>query len=167
MFLNFIKFFIIILLYQTNSYSKSNSFINFNNNSFSNYFSGIVAYENKNNSDALNFFRSSKFLIKKHRPYLKRFINSLVLENRIKKAINEVQQNKYNDNTDFFEAYLLLTIDSIKKNNFKDASDYILKASKFNYQGTFNSLIADMLKEYIYVFDNKKIIKNKKNLSFT
>ena len=51
---------IFILFYQTHLYSKSNSFNNFNPKNLSNYFSGIVAFENKKNSDALNFYNSSK-----------------------------------------------------------------------------------------------------------
>ena len=50
---------IFILFYQNHLYSKSNSFNNFNPKNLSNYFSGIVAFENKKNSDALNFYNSS------------------------------------------------------------------------------------------------------------
>ena len=45
--LNF--FFIIALFYQSTSYSKSTSLENFNSKDLSNYFSGIVAFENKKN----------------------------------------------------------------------------------------------------------------------
>ena len=71
-------------------YSKSNSFDEFNSKNLSKYFSGIVAFENKNNSKALDFFNSSKILINKHDPYLKRYVYSLVLENKVSTS------NKYN-----------------------------------------------------------------------
>jgi hypothetical protein len=38
----------------------------FNSRDLTNYFSGIIAYENKNNTDALKFFNASKILINKH-----------------------------------------------------------------------------------------------------
>ena len=65
---------------------------NFNSKDLSKYFSGIVAFENKNNSDALNFFNSSKILINKHDPYLKRYVYSLVLENKVSQAINIIKK---------------------------------------------------------------------------
>ena len=51
---------IFTLLYQSPCNSKSNSLNELNSRYLSNYFSGIVAYENKNNTEALKFFKSSK-----------------------------------------------------------------------------------------------------------
>ena len=112
---------LLVLLYQTPLYSKSTSFDNFNAKNLSNYFSGIVAFEDKNNSKALKFFNSSKILINKHDPYLKRYIYSLVLENKVPQAINIIKSTKKKSNTDFFESHLLLILDSLKKNDFKKA----------------------------------------------
>ena len=58
-------------MYQSPLYSQSTSFKNFDSKNLSNYFSGIVAFENKDNSKALDFFKSSKILINQHNPYLK------------------------------------------------------------------------------------------------
>ena len=59
-----IKFIILIFLfYQTPINSKSISFNDFDSKNLSNYFSGIVAYENKDNLKALDFLNSSKSLI--------------------------------------------------------------------------------------------------------
>ena len=79
MFLKKIKFiFILIIFYQNPIYSKSTSFENFDNKNFSKYFSGIVAFENKNNSKALDFFNSSKFLLNKHEPYFQTYLSTLI-----------------------------------------------------------------------------------------
>ena len=84
----FIKYFKLILIitfyYQTPLYSKNEDFKDFNTAYLSNYFSGIVAYENKDNLKALKFFKSSKFLTKRHKPYLKRYIYSLIQENKVR-----------------------------------------------------------------------------------
>ena len=89
MFNKLIKLFVILgLFYQTPVYSKSASFKDFNSRDLTNYFSGIIAYENKNNTDALKFFNASKILINKHDSYLKRYVYSLVLENKVAQAIN-------------------------------------------------------------------------------
>ena len=61
MFLKKIQYIIIILLlYQSPSNSKSTSFDNLNYRYLSNYFSGIIAFENKNNSKALDFLIHQK-----------------------------------------------------------------------------------------------------------
>ena len=127
----FFTFLIIILLYQSPLYSKSNSFEKIDSNILSNYFSGIVAFENKNNSDALKFFDSSKILLNEHNRYLKKYISSLVLENKISRAINLIKSNKEKKNINFFDAYFLLFIDSLKRGDFNNADKFLSKAFKF------------------------------------
>ncbi len=159
-----IKFILILaLLYQSPLYSKSTSFDDFNSKSLSKYFSGIVAFENKDNSEALNFFNSSKILINKHDPYLKKYISSLVLENKVSKAINIIKQNIGKNNSNFFDAYLLLIIDSLKKNDLDQANVYLSNISNFGQTDRFNSAILESLKQYIFVFKENKILDNKKN----
>ena len=154
---------IITIFYQTPLFSKSASFYNFNTKNFSKYFSGIVAFENKDNSEALKFFDSSKILIENYDPYLKRYIYSLVLENEINKAINLVKTNKDKDNTNFFDAYLLLILADLKKGYFQKAYDQLNNLSKVTNKDKFNSAILESLKQYVYVFKEKKILDNKKN----
>ena len=96
---------IILLLYQSPSYSKSNSFKDFNSNTLSKYFSGIVAFENKDNAAALNFFNSSKILLNRHDPYLKRYVSSLVLEKKVSQAINLVKRNMGKNLTIFIKIF--------------------------------------------------------------
>ena len=154
---------IITIFYQTPLFSKSASFNNFNTKNFSKYFSGIVALENKDNSEALKFFDSSKILIENYDPYLKRYIYSLVLENEINKAINLVKTYKDKDNTNFFDAYLLLILADLKKGDFQKAYDQLNNLSNVTNKDRFNSAILESLKQYVYVFKEKKILDNKKN----
>ena len=164
MFFKKIKFILILLLfYQTPLYSKSTTFDNFNSKNLSKYFSGIVASGNEDNSSALNFFNSTKILTLQHDPYLKKYVNSLVLENKIFQAINTIKKNKGKKNSDFFDAYLLLLVDSLKNNDFDLAYDYISEANNFVQQDRFNKAILETLRQYVYVFKEKKILNNKKN----
>ena len=89
----FIIILISILLYQSSLFSKSTSFDEFNSKNLSKYFSGIVAFENKENSIALNYFNSSKILINQHDPYLERLVMSLVLEDKVIQAVNYIKAN--------------------------------------------------------------------------
>ena len=151
------------LSYQTSVYSKSNSFNDFNSENLSNYFSGIIAYENKDNIEALKFFSASKILLNKHDKYLKRYVYSLVLEDKVAQAINVIKNSSNKDNSDFFESYILLIADSLKKNDFKTADKYLKKTLKFKEKDRINLVIIETLRQYIYTFKNKKILSNKQN----
>ena len=163
MFDKIIKVFLIIILYQTPLYSKSNNFDNLNSKNFSDYFSGIVAFDNSHNTDSLKYFESSKVLTKEHDPFLERYVTTLVLENKISKAINVVRNNSGGKNKDFFDAYLLLIVDSFKNKKFDEVELYLEKASIFFENDKFNQAILETLKQYNFVFRENKIIKSKKN----
>ncbi len=154
---------VIILSYQTPLYSKSTSFNELNAIDLSNYFSGIVAFENKENSDALKFFNSSKILLNKHDPFLKRYVYSLVLKNKVSQSINVIKNRGDENNTNFFDAYLLLIIDSLKKNDFKKAERYLSKIEKLNELDRLHPVITGILKNYIYTFYKKEILYNDVN----
>ncbi len=164
MFLKFLKIVLLIFIsYQTPLYSKSATFNEFNSRDLSNYFSGIVAFENRDNSEALKFFNLTRVLINKHDSYLKRYVNSLVLDNKVPQAINALNNNSKKSNSDFYDAYIILTIDSLKKNNFKKADKFLTESLKFQDEDRVNLVIFETLKQYIYTFTNKKILDNKKN----
>ena len=115
MLIKFFRFVLIFLIYQSPLYSKNRTLNDFNSGHLSNYFSGIVAYENSENSKALKFFKSSKYLIKKHDSYLENYIYTLVLEGKVRQATSEIKKNFTKENSNFFEAHLVLAIDSLKK----------------------------------------------------
>ena len=165
MFFKKIKFiFIIFILYQTPLYSKINRFENFDARNLSKYFSGIGAFQNKNNSDALDFFNSSKILLEKHDPYLKKYVYSLVLENKVSHAINVIKNRKNENNSDFFEKNLLLILDSLNKDDLNKAYRNLKKMSDLSQLNTFNKAILESLNQYIYVFKEKRFLDNKKSL---
>ena len=169
MLLKLLKFILILLLYQSPLYSKSTTLNDFNTRFLSNYFSGIVAYENSDNFQALKFFNSSKFLIKQHDAYLERYTFSLVLEGKVKQAINQIKQNSTQANSNFFQVNLLLAIDSLKKNDYKKSEDYINRSYEFINNDRFALIIAETFKQYLYVFKEKKLSSTKKtfgNFSF-
>ncbi len=160
------KIFIIIivtLLYQSPLLSKSASFDGFSSKDLSKYFSGIVAFENKKNSQALDFFNSSKILINRHEPYLERLVMSLVLEDKVSQAINLIKTNSKKKNSEFFEAYILLVLDNLKKNNINKAKEILIKIPQKFQEDRFNFIITNSLTQYVDVFKYKKIQKEKKN----
>jgi len=164
MLVKFFKFFLILLFYQNPLYSKSTSLNDFNSSYLTNYFSGIVARNNKNNFEALKFFETSKFLIKRHDNYLERYVYSLVLEGKVQQATNEIKKNLTENNSNFFEAHLILALDSFKKKNYKKSKKYLNKSYAFIYNESISLVIAETLKQYLYVFEENKVPIKKKNL---
>ena len=154
-----------LLLYQSPLFSKSTSLSSFNSKNLSKYFSGIVAFENKKNSQALDFFNSSKILLNRHEPFLEKLVMSLVLEDKVTQAINLIKNNFEHNNSKFFEAYILLALDSLKKNNIDKALDILSSVPEQFQEDRFNFIIVNSLDDYAYVFKNKKIKNKKKNFS--
>ncbi|MDB3885915.1 hypothetical protein N9308_02710 [Candidatus Pelagibacter sp.] len=169
MLIKFLKFALILFFYQSPLYSKSKTLNDFNSHHLSNYFSGIIAYQNNDNSQALKFFKSSKHLIKQHNSYLENYVNTLVLEGKVSQAANEIRKNLTDDNSNFFQAYLLLALENLKTKNYKKSNEYLQKSYEFVNNDRLSLIIAETLKQYLYVFEKKEIskIKNKfGNFSF-
>ena len=141
----FIIILILLALYQSTLLSKSPSFDEFNSKNLSKYFSGVVAFKNKDNSEALRYFNSSKVLINQHDPYLEKFIISLVLEDKVKQAINFVRANSKKNNSNFFEAHILLALDSIKKNNINKALEILAEVPDFLQKDRLNFIVSILL----------------------
>ncbi len=151
------------LLYQSPLLSKSNSFDKFNSKNLSKYFSGIIAFENNNNDEALDFFKSSKILTNRHDPFLEKFVMSLALEDKIAQAIHMIKINRKKNNSDFFEAYILLSLDSLKKNDLDKAKEILSGVPENLKKDRFNFIILNSLQQYVEAFKNKKIIKGNQN----
>ena len=79
-------------------------------------------------------------------------------------ATNLIKQNIRKQNTDFFEGYVLLIIDSIRKSDFDLAEKYLVKLSFLIEQKRFNLIIYETLKQYVYVFKEKEYQQKNKTL---
>ncbi len=102
--------FFLVFLYQNITYSKT-----FDEKNVYNYFSALVSLDKNKNIESLNYFNSSKELKESHPSYIKKYLFSLVIEEKVSKAISEIKIMKNKKFIDFFEAHLLLVLDGIKK----------------------------------------------------
>jgi len=141
-----------------NIYSKD-----FNSKELSNYFSGVISYNNQKNEQALKYFKSSKQLLNKHEEYFKKLIFSFVLNQNVERAIQEIKFLKNKNQTEFFEAQLLLLIDSINKKNFSKTKLYLNSLAEYTEEGTFEKVIYETLRDYAYTFEEKKMSNFKSN----
>ena len=156
-----ILIFFFLLLYQNVTYSKANDTNYFNQKYLSNYFSALISFDNQKNDDAIKFFNSSKFLIKKHENFLRSYVFALILDGQVKKAINQI---KYSKEVNFFEANLLLIIDSLTKKKYKQAQNGISKLLSYENDDNYKFVILKSLESYNYAFLHKKIRKKDENL---
>ena len=150
--------FFFIFFYQNIAYSKT-----FDQKNVYNYFSALVSLEKNKSIESINYFNSSKELKESHPSYIKKYMFSLVLGGKVKKAIREIKMTKNKNFVDFFEAQLLLVLDSIKKNDFRKSLDQINNLKRYEEEDTFKYIIVNFLREYIYLFNNKKIKLNLDN----
>ena len=158
-----IIFFLLALLYQSTSYSKALETNKFNQKYLASYFSALLSYNNQKNVEALKYFEDSKALIKNHESFLREYVFSLVLDGQVKKAIKQIKFSKKPKNLDFFEANLLLVLDSLNKKNFKQASLRLKKIEIFQDRTTYQFIIYKTLESYINLFRFKKLDQPNKN----
>jgi len=152
--LNLLKIFFIIvtLLYQSTAYSKSTDNNEFNHKYLSNYLSALLSYDKHNNELALEYFNSSKNLLNKHDKFLKKYVFSLVSDGQISKAIKHIQYSKNKNNSSFFEANLLLVLDSFNKKNFAKTSKLLTNLKAFQQNGTYEFIIYETLESFNKLF---------------
>jgi len=152
-----IIFIIFIFLFPNEVKTKNTNFKDFNSKQLSNYFSGIISHNNQKNEQALKYLKSSKQLLNQHEEYFRRLIFSLVLNQNVDRAFQEIKFLKNKNQSEFFEAQLLLLIDSINKKKFGKTKLYLKKLSEFTEEGNFEKVIYETLRDYAYTFENKKI----------
>ena len=160
---NYLKIFLILIVFFFSNEAKSKTTTNndFDPRELSNYLSAIISQDNENNEESLKYFKSSKNLKNKHNEYFEKYIYSLVLNQNVKSAIQEIKIHKNTKKTNFFASYLLLAVDSMQKKNYQESNFYLDKLSRFRNIGTFETIIYESLKNYVYAFENKKIIEKK------
>ena len=162
---NYFKVFFILFLFifSNEVKSKTNENSEFRVSELSNYFSAVVAYGNQENEQALKYFKSSKNLINKHDEYLRQYIFSWVLNQNVTRAIQEIKFSENKKNSNFFESYLLLFLDSITKKNYEKSNLYLNEISNYKNQGRFEQVIYETLRNYLFTFEKKKISPNESN----
>lgn len=155
--------FIIISFFFANQANSKNIDYNFNKSELSNYLSAIISFNNHENEQSLNYFNASKRLLRNHENYLKQYVFSLVVNQKVKRAIQEIKVLENEENVYFFESYVLLSLDSILKKKYKNSENYINYLSKFENQGAYEKAIYNTLKIYTSTFKNKKLSFQKSN----
>ena len=155
--------FIVFFIYQTSAFSKTTDENNFNPKYLSNYLSAIISQNNHESDVAIKHFNSSKILIDKHEEYLKKYVITLTANGKVQKSINIIKQNKDQNNSNFFEAKLLLLIDNFKKKEFDQNIKLLNEIQKYKDYDNFQYIVYEVLKSYNDLFLSRELNLNKKN----
>ena len=156
---------IIFFLYQTSAHSKTTDKKDFNYKYLSNYLSAIISQNNQNSKESIKYFNSSKILVNKHEKYLKKYVIALTINGQVKKSINIIKENIDKNNTNFFEAKLLLLIDNFKRRKFEQNIELLKELKRYRDYNNYQYIIYEALKSYNDLFLKREIkLKSKKNL---
>ncbi len=156
--------FIVFFIYQTSVFSKTKEDKSFNPKYLSNYLSGIISQNNENISESVKYFSLSKILIGKHDEYLKKQVLALTLDGQVQKSINLIKKNIDKNNTNFFEAKLLLLINNFKKRKFDQNIELLNELKIYGDYNNYQFIIHGVLKNYNDLFITREINgKNKSN----
>jgi len=155
--------FTILFLYQTNSKSASTASQDFNQKYISKYMSGLISHGNQDNKKAIEFFNSSKKLLKIHPNFLNNYIYSLVEYGEINQAIKAINEFDRSGSNTSFEANIISISGEIKDKNFENAKQKILELENYQKQTNLEIFIQNTLKSYLEVFVNKKIETKSQN----
>ena len=133
-----------IVLYTTSSLSRNTEYA-FSEKNISNYFSGIILTNQNYNNEAFKYLKKVQLLKDRHSRFNIEFIRTLVLLEKFDEAFI-FSKSIWDENEFFFEADLLLGLDSFKKKDYKNSEKYferLNKTSRYNF--FFDDLIGNVL----------------------
>jgi len=122
----------------------------------SNYFSGTVSYNAHDAENTYEYLNKIKKINRNHSNYNIKYIHSLVLLNRFEQAIDFSQEINRNNNS-FFEADLLLGINSFIKEDYSKAQKYFSNLNDVSkYDNIYKNFLGNSLLSWTAAAQNNK-----------
>ena len=103
----------LLILVQPRVFAKDNKIL-YTSENISNYFLGIVSAQNDHNEKAYKYLNKVRSLNNSHSKFNIEFIRTLILLEKMDKAY-AFSKSIWDENEQFYEADLLLGLDSLKK----------------------------------------------------
>ena len=144
-----ILFLLIIALIQNKALARDSKIL-YTSENVSNYFSGIVSINNNSNKKALKYLEKVEPLKKIHSKFNIRFIRTLVLLEEFNKAF-VFSESVWDENELFFEADLLLGLDSFISKDYKNAEKHFQRLNKIS---RYNVIFADLISNVLLAWNN-------------
>ena len=139
-----ISFLLTIFLIQPGAFAIDSK-TQYSSENISNYFLGMLFVGNDQNKEALKHLNKVQLLKDRHSKYNVELVRTLVLLEKFDQAI-AFSKNVWNKNELFFEADLLLGLDSFLKKDFKESEKYFERLNKTSrYNLFFDDFIGNVL----------------------
>ena len=139
-----ISLIITIFLIQSKVLSRDNTFL-YTKENISNYFLGTISANKDQNSEALKYLEEVRSLKNKHSKFNIKYLRTLVSLNKFDEAI-AFSKSVWVEKELFFEADLLLGLDSFIKEDYKNAERHFKRLneiSRYNY--FFDDFVGNIL----------------------
>jgi len=154
-----ILFLLTIFQIQPEAFARDNK-IQYSRENISNYFLGMLFVKNDKNDEAFKYLNKMQLLKDRHSKYNVEFVRTLVLSEKFNKAVN-FSKDVWDKNELFFEADLLLGLDSFIRKDFNDSEKYFKRLNKTSrYNLFFDDFIGNVLMAW------NKASKGEKDSSF-
>ena len=153
----YIIFFLLIIISSESLVIARENNIQYNKKDISNYFSGIISInQDYNNKEAFKYLGDIKSIHNIHSQYNIEFLRTLVLLGKFKQA-NNFSKKVWSENELFFEADLLLGLNSFLKRDYKNAEKYFKRLNKISqYNFVFDNFIGNVLIAWIKASQGKE-----------
>ena len=139
-----ILFFLTIFLIQLEAFARDSK-VPYTRENISNYFLGVISANNNFNNKAFRYLKRVESLKNRHSKFNVEFVRTLVLLEKFDEAFI-FSKSIWDENELFFEADLLLGLDSFKKKDYKNSEKYFERLNKISrYNVFFDDLIGNVL----------------------
>ena len=125
-----VLFLISIFLIESKVFARDN-YIKYSRENISNYFLGIISSTQDHNEDAFQYLKKVKLLKDRHSKFNVEFIRTLILLEKYDKALSFSKSVWIKDQL-FFEADLLLGLDSLLNKDYAGAEKYFIRLNKIS-----------------------------------
>ena len=143
-----ILFLLSILLIEPKVFAKDSK-IQYTSKNISNYFSGIISINHSHNNKAIKYLKKVESLKNKHTQFNIEFIRTLIQLGKFEKAL-AFSKEVWTEGELFFEADLLLGLNSFLKRDYIMAQKYFERLNKISqYNLVFDDFIGNILIAWI------------------
>ena len=146
---------ITILFLSTGTFSKESE-IEYSKENISNYFSGIVSANQNYTSTAFKYLNKIQSLKNSHSNFNIQFIRTLILLKKFEQAF-AFSKSVWLEDEFFFEADLLLGLESFVKKDYLSAEKYFIRLNKISrYNLFFEDFLGNILLSWVKASENNK-----------
>jgi len=150
-----ILFFLFVLFFESETFGRE-SITKYSKENISNYFSGIISVNQDYSSITFKYLNKVQSLKNSHFNFNLQFIHTLVLLEKFKQAYT-FSKSIWSENELFFEADLLLGLESFIKKDYLNAEKYFERLNTVSQNNLlFEDFLGNVLLAWVKASENNK-----------